>query len=220
MGYVAVGAAAIVAAEVAGMFVEGILVSGGTVTPLVAVVGDIIGTEFADGGVAAAVSDCGVPTVEGSTGADGSAGVAPSALRAIREESATAASFFHQASFWGICAQRGPDWQPAMASAKSATHDTRIELVFMANVSPESFARNCGARRNDGFASLSDRVLVSIVRQMGAATFTDSLPADQRRKFDKSATRCYRRVQTEKTRRDCRRFGELVNGNPGLSRWQ
>jgi hypothetical protein len=48
------------------------------------------------------VSDCGVASVEGKTGVVGVAGVAPSALRAMSELSVTGASFFHQASFWGI----------------------------------------------------------------------------------------------------------------------
>jgi hypothetical protein len=177
---VAVGAVAIVLADVAGM-----ADSGGTVATLVAVVGGVVGTECAEGGVAAAVSDWGVASAEGSTGAAGSAGVTPSALRATSELSAAGASFFHQASFWGIWAQRGPDWQPIVASAKSATLNMRNDLVFMANEFPRVVRANCGARRNDGFASLTDRVLRSIVRQMGAATFTDSLPADQRREFDK-----------------------------------
>jgi hypothetical protein len=49
---VADGAAAIVLADVAG-----IADSGGTAATLVAVAGAVVGTECADGGVAAAVSD-------------------------------------------------------------------------------------------------------------------------------------------------------------------
>jgi hypothetical protein len=107
---------AIVAADV-----DGIADTGGRLA-----VGITLGTDFADGGVDWAVSDCGVAWVEGNTGGAGSAGVMPSADRATSELSAAAgASFFHQASFSGIWAQRGPDWQPATAIAVKAIQTKR-----------------------------------------------------------------------------------------------
>jgi hypothetical protein len=94
-----VGAVAIVVADEAG-----IDDSGGTEAIAGAATGadvaDVVGTEICDGGgVEAAVSDCGVASVDGKTGVVGVAGVAPSALRATSELSVTGASFFHQASF-------------------------------------------------------------------------------------------------------------------------
>jgi hypothetical protein len=93
---VAEGAVAIVAADAAG-----IVERGGTAMGAVAD-GVVAATELADGGAAAAVSDCGVPSVDGSTGAVGSEGATPSAERASSELSVAASSLFHQASFLGI----------------------------------------------------------------------------------------------------------------------
>ena len=138
VGYTAVGAAAIVAADMAGIVETGGTANGATV------VGETAATEFADGGMAAAVSDCGVACVEGRTGGAGSAGVTPSAERATSELSVEAASFFHQARRCGTCAQRGPVWQPTAASAISATQTMRSDLGFMVNEPPESFARIAG----------------------------------------------------------------------------
>jgi hypothetical protein len=98
VGYVADGAEAIVAAEVAGT------VETGGATSLAG-----LATDLADGGADWAVRDWGVPCVEGSTGGAGSAGATPSADRATSELSVAGASFFHHASFCGIWAQRGPD---------------------------------------------------------------------------------------------------------------
>lgn len=102
--------------------VEGIAEIGGTLA-----VGTTLGTEFADGGVDWAVSDSGVARVEGSTGDAGSAGITPSAERATSELSAAGASFFHQASFSGIWAQRGPDWQPTTTNTVRAIQAIRSD---------------------------------------------------------------------------------------------
>lgn len=144
VGYVAVGAAATVAADdagtdVAGTDVAGSAGTGGTATDD-ASAGAADATDLADGGVAAAVSDCGVASVEGRTGGAGSAGFTSEAERATSELSVEAASFFHHAKRCGTCAQRGPDWQPATASATSATQTMRSDLDFMVNEPPESHA--------------------------------------------------------------------------------
>jgi hypothetical protein len=97
---VATGAPAIVLADVAGI---------GTDVGAAA-------TELADGGVAAAVSDCGVACVDGSAGA---------AARATSELSSGGASFFHHA-------QRGPDWHPTIAATVSTVHTAWIDRDFMA----------------------------------------------------------------------------------------
>jgi hypothetical protein len=59
-------------------------------------------TELADGGVAAAVSDCGVACADGNTGGAGDVGASGAADRATSELSVETVSFFHHA-------QRGPD---------------------------------------------------------------------------------------------------------------
>ena len=108
----AVGAEAIVAAELGGMVLVGAVVAVCEVAAASEVTGGIAGvstaTELADGGAVAAESVCGVATVDGNTGSEGGATSAP-AVRAASDVSVAGASFFHQAKRCGICAQRGPD---------------------------------------------------------------------------------------------------------------
>ena len=73
-------------------------------------------TELADGGVAAAVSDCGVACVDGRAGA---------AVRATSESSPGGMSFFHHA-------QRGPDWQPTIATTVRTIHTAWLDRNLMA----------------------------------------------------------------------------------------
>lgn len=115
MGYVAVGAAAIVAADVAGT----------------AAAGAAAATELADGGVDAAVSDWGVALVEGSTGGTAGAATSGTAVRATNELSSDGVPFFHQASREGRCAQRGPDWQPTNEATINAIQTKWLVLDFM-----------------------------------------------------------------------------------------
>jgi nicotinamide mononucleotide (NMN) deamidase PncC len=72
-------------------------------------------TELAEGGAAAAESDCGVACVDGNAGAD----------RATSDESSGVVSFFHHA-------QRGPDWQPTMPTKIMTISAACLAREFMA----------------------------------------------------------------------------------------